>query len=70
MYENIMRSASSRLNLCLLTAILLTALPLAAHAQNVENPQALLATCSMRHNRADFDGGCKTDISAPPRDSD
>jgi FG-GAP-like repeat len=60
-YENtIMRSATRRLNLWLLTAFLLTALPLAARAQNASSS---FATCAVRHNRADFDGDCKTDIS-------
>jgi hypothetical protein len=60
-YENTnMQPARGRRSLWLLAAFLLTALPLAAHAQNASSS---FATCSVRHNRADFDGDCKTDIS-------
>ena len=59
MYENNpMRSAPGRLNLWLLTVALFAALPPAAQSQ-----QSLVATCGVRHNRAGFDGDCKTDIS-------
>ena len=52
------RQATRRPRLWLLAAALFAALPPAAQAQ-----QSLVATCAVRHNRADFDGDCKTDIS-------
>jgi hypothetical protein len=64
-YKNILtRSVLNRLNLWLLTATLLAALPLAARAQGGDDPQSsFLTTCNPRENRADFDGDCKTDLS-------
>jgi hypothetical protein len=56
-------SASCRLPLWLLAAILLTALPLAAQAQDGGGTPNSFLTCNARQNRADFDGDCKTDIS-------
>jgi hypothetical protein len=52
------RPATRRLYLWLLAIALFPALSPAAQAQ-----QSFVATCNVRHNRADFDGDCKTDIS-------
>jgi hypothetical protein len=52
------RPAARRLYLWLLAVALFAALSPAAQAQ-----QSFVANCNPRHNRADFDGDCKTDIS-------
>jgi len=44
----------------ILAVVLSAALPLASRAQG--GGSFASATCSVRHNSADFDGDCKTDI--------